>query len=438
MSSESPTNNLKVNIHPLGEHGIKRRQINRFAVGIVEGLVEKGYRAYLVGGCVRDLLLGLKPKDFDIATNATPEQVHKTFRYSRIIGRRFRLVHVYTRGELIEVATFRGAAQSQDASHDASGRILSDNTFGSMAEDAVRRDFTINALFYDPIKQEIHDFVGGYADVLERKLKVIGDPESRYREDPVRVLRAARFVAKLGVSTDSGSEEPIRSAGKLLGNVPSARLYDELLKLFLSGQAVNSMAALQEWGLMHHLFPQLKCDRDNRVIEGKVLRQALINTDQRIRERKPVTPAFLYAALLWQPVSKLATSYGERGYSPQDALTVAGDEIIAKQCQRTAIPRRFSGVTKVIWSMQPRFVNTKGRRANALLNQRKFRAAYDFLLLRALEDESLESLAKWWTDIQEVSQEQREQQIFGDSKRKSQRPRRRKSKPASNDTSTSK
>ncbi len=434
MYSELPSKNLSSNIYPLKEHGIKRRQINRFAVDIVERLVEKGYSAFLVGGCVRDLMLGLKPKDFDIATSATPEQVHHTFRYSRIIGRRFRLVHVYTRGELIEVATFRGAAESQHSSQDKSGRIISDNTFGNMAEDAVRRDFTINALFYDPIKQEIHDFVGGYDDVNERKLKVIGEPEVRYREDPVRVLRAARFVAKLGVIPDSASESPIREAGALLENVPPARLYDELLKLFLSGQAVKAMAALQQWGLMKRLFPQLKSDKHNRVIESKILQQALINTDQRVLVKKPVTPAFLFAALLWEPVSKLTKNYAERGYSAQDALTVAGDEVIGKQCRTTAIPRRFSGVTKIIWAMQPRFSKTRGRRTWALLNERKFRAAYDFLLLRALEDESLESQVEWWTNIQELPLSQQEELIFGGSGKRHRGPRRRKKKTNSNES----
>jgi len=425
--------NINARLIPLAEHRIKKRRVDRFAIEVIGSLKDAGYKGYIVGGGVRDLLLDMKPKDFDIATDATPEQVHRLFRRSRIIGRRFRLVHVYTRGELLEVATFRGPANAKaNKTCQDSGRILSDNSYGSMAEDAIRRDFTINALFYDPLAEEIHDFVGGYEDLKQRLLRVIGDPELRYREDPVRVLRAARFTAKLGVRTDAESEEPIREAGQLLANVPPARLFDEILKIFLSGHAVASFSALQHWALMHQLFPQLKSNSDGIVEEGPLMKQAMANTDERIAQRKPVTPAFLFATLLWKPLSQRARHYQEKGYSTQDALIVAGDEVIAKQCKVTAIPRRFSAVTRGIWAMQPRFEKTHGSRAWRLLNERKFRAAYDFLILRSLEDESLLPSVKWWTDIQELSHEEQEKLIFKSGKtgrRRQARKRKPETKP---------
>jgi len=425
------TSTINARILPLAEHGIKKSRVDRFAIQVIRTLNEAGYHGYIVGGGVRDLLLDMKPKDFDIATDATPEQVRGLFRRSRIIGRRFRLVHVYTRGELLEVATFRGPTNAKaNKTCENSGRILSDNSYGSMAEDAIRRDFTINALFYDPLAEEIHDFVGGYEDLKQRLLRVIGDPELRYREDPVRVLRAARFTAKLGVKTDAASEKPIREAGKLLANVPPARLFDEVLKLLLSSHAVASFAALQHWGLVHQLFPQLQCHSGGVVNEGPLLKQAMANTDERVQQGKPVTPAFLYAALLWEPLKKRASHYQEKGYSSQDALIVAGDEVIARQCKVTAIPRRFSAVTRGIWSMQPRFAKTQGARAWRLLNERKFRAAYDFLILRSLEDESLVALVKWWTDIQELSQEEQEKLIFKSAKSGRRRQARRNKSPS--------
>ncbi|MBE9547790.1 MAG: polynucleotide adenylyltransferase PcnB [Proteobacteria bacterium] len=429
MSSASTTINAKV--LPVAEHRINKRRVDRFAVEIIRTLSEAGYHGYIVGGGVRDLLLGMKPKDFDIATDATPEQIHQLFRRSRIIGRRFRLVHVYTRGELIEVATFRGPASAKEnKTCQNSGRILSDNTYGSMAEDAIRRDFTINALFYDPLAEEIYDFVGGYEDLNKRLLRVIGDPELRYREDPVRVLRAARFTAKLGVKADAASERPIYKAGQLLADVPPARLFDEVLKLLLSSHAVASFAVMQNWGLVHQLFPQLKFDKTKRVQEGPLLQQAMLNTEERIHQGKPVTPAFLFAALLWEPMNERARKYEDKGYSAQDALTIAGDEIIARQCRVTAIPRRFSAVTRGIWAMQPRFEKTRGSRAWRLLNERKFRAAYDFLILRSLEDEALLPLVDWWTQIQTISHAEQEKEIFVSGKG-SKRRRPRKRKPAS-------
>lgn len=363
-------------------------------------LQDAGYEAFIVGGSVRDLLLGKIPKDFDVATSATPEEVQEVFPRCRLIGRRFRLAHVRKGGQLIEVATFRGSSVGDD--HEKSnGRILRDNIFGSVEEDAIRRDFTINALFLDPVSGEITDYVGGYEDLAQRRLRLIGDPEVRYREDPVRLLRAARFEAKLGVVPDIESEAPIRTMAPLLMDVPPARLFEEVCKLFLTGHGVRSMEALQRFGLSSVMFPGLpKGSARGKVQLGTVLREALANTDERIRLAKPVTPAFLFAALLWQQVEARSNALVAEGETPYNAMMAAAEEAIASQAQSTAIPRRFSAVTRQIWLMQPRFARTRGKRWKRLLQEQRFRAGYDFLLLRAKEDASLEPLCDFWTKAQ--------------------------------------
>ncbi len=363
---------------------------------------EAGYEAYIVGGSVRDLLLGKIPKDFDVATSATPEQVKVVFPRCHLIGRRFRLAHVRLGGVLVEVATFRGEAGPSvgDRVH-ADGRILRDNVFGSLAEDARRRDFTINALFMDPVTGDITDFVGGYRDLQERRLRLIGDPVERYREDPVRLLRAARFVAKLGVEPEPDTATPIPELAPLLANIPPARLFEEVCKLFLTGHAARTLEALQRFQLTVPLFPVLpQRGMQGRAHTGVVLREALLNTDRRVQASQPVTPAFLFAALLWQPVLERATAYQEQGEQEFASLERAATEVLALQTERTAIPRRFSAVTRQIWVMQPRFNRTRGRRAMRLLSQPRFRAAYDFLLLRAIEDPSLQTTAEFWTEAQ--------------------------------------
>jgi len=368
---------------------------------VVQELQEAGYEAYLVGGSVRDLILGKIPKDFDVATDATPEQVQDVFPRCRLIGRRFRLAHVRKGGTLIEVATFRGQADPGEADEDRKGRILRDNVFGNVAEDAIRRDFTINALFLDPVKGEIRDFVGGYQDLQERRLKLIGEPVVRYREDPVRLLRAARFVAKLGVEPDEETAEPIRTMAPLLNDIPSARLFEEVCKLFLTGHGMRSMEALQRFGLSQIMFPGVK--RGNgpgKIHLGPLLTKALENTDERVRESKPITPAFFFAALLWQPVRDRSQALVEKGESEYNAMTIASDEVLSDQVNSTAIPRRFSAVTRQIWTMQPRFAKTRGKRWKRLLSEEKFRAGYDFLLLRAHEDPSLQPLCDFWTEAQ--------------------------------------
>ena len=306
----------KFKIITKAEHGIKTDELCPHATVVVRDLQDAGYESYLVGGSVRDLLLGKIPKDFDVATSATPEEVQEVFPRCRLIGRRFRLAHVRQAGALIEVATFRGEATSDNEREDLNGRILRDNTFGTVEEDAIRRDFTINALFLDPVSGEIRDYVGGYQDLADRRLRLIGDPETRYREDPVRLLRAARFVAKLGVEPDKDTAAPSRKLAPLLTDMPPARLFEEVCKLFLTGHALRSMEAMQRFGLSSTLFPTLKKGSGpGKVYLDPLLSKALENTDERIRESKPVTPAFLFAALLWQPVRDKVEELMERGES---------------------------------------------------------------------------------------------------------------------------
>jgi poly(A) polymerase len=347
-------------------------------------------------------LLGKVPKDFDVATSATPEEVQEVFPRCRLIGRRFRLAHVRKGGTLIEVATFRGDASSGGDHEKSNGRILRDNVFGTLEEDAIRRDFTINALFLDPVSGDITDFVGGYKDLANRRLRLIGDPEVRYREDPVRLLRAARFEAKLGVKPDAETEAPIHSMAPLLNDIPPARLFEEICKLFLTGHGVRSMEALQRFGLSRALFPGLPNGSSRGKVQlGAILMKTLENTDERIRNSKPVTPAFLFAALLWQPVVERSKALVEQGETEYNALMSAAEEVIAAQAQSTAIPRRFSAVTRQIWTMQARLNRTSGKRWKRLLHEQKFRAAYDFLLLRSLDDPSLVPLCEFWTKAQE-------------------------------------
>lgn len=384
------------------EHGIKTDELCPHATVVVRDLQNAGFESYLVGGSVRDLLLGKIPKDFDVATAATPEEVQEVFPRCRLIGRRFRLAHVRQAGALIEVATFRGKSTSDNEREELNGRILRDNTFGTVEEDAIRRDFTINALFLDPVSGEIRDYVGGYQDLADRRLRLIGDPETRYREDPVRLLRAARFVAKLGVEPDKDTAAPSRKLAPLLTDMPPARLFEEVCKLFLTGHALRSMEAMQRFGLSSTLFPTLKKGSGpGKVYLDPLLSKALENTDERIRESKPVTPAFLFAALLWQPLRDKVEELMEKGESEYDAYMLAAEGIISAQVRSTAIPRRFSAVTRQIWSMQPRFRKIGGKRWQRLLYEQRFRAAYDFLLLRAGEDSSLLELCEFWTKAQE-------------------------------------
>ena len=394
---------------------------------VVKDLQNAGFESYIVGGSVRDLLLGKAPKDFDVATSATPEEVQEVFPRCRLIGRRFRLAHVRKGGALIEVATFRGPATVDNAQEDHNGRILRDNVFGNVEEDAIRRDFTINAMFLDPVSGDIRDYVGGYEDLANRRLRLIGDPVTRYREDPVRLLRAARFIAKLGVEPDEESAAPIREMAPLLKDIPGARLFEEVCKLFLTGHGSRSMEALQRFGLSTILFPTLKKgNAPGKVQMGQLLTKALQNTDERVRESKPVTPAFLFAAILWQPVRERSQELAGQGETEFNAMMQASEEVIYAQVGSTAIPRRFSAVTRQIWTTQPRFAKTRGKRWRRILHEPRFRASYDFLLLRAYEDPSLKELCEFWTKAQEGMD------FTPPARSRSERPRRRYRRSNSN------
>lgn len=408
------------------DHAITSKHISACALKTVKTLQQAGYRAYIVGGAVRDLLLGLEPKDFDVATNATPDQVRRLIRRSRLIGRRFQIVHVMCHEEVVEVTTFRGhGGENGQQQTDEHGRLTRDNVFGSLEEDAARRDFTVNALYYDPTRNEILDYFNGVPDILVRRLRMIGDPATRYREDPVRLLRAVRFAAKLGFQLAPETQAPIKNLADLLLNVPESRLFDEILKLLLSGHAHACLSRLRSEGLHHDLLPLLDMILDQPQGEH-FIRQSLLNTDQRIREQKPVSPGFLFATLLWHPVQehwKLRQTQGER---PLPALFEAMTDVLEMQRKTLAIPRRFDAVMKEIWSLQPRFEQRSGQRPFRLLEHPRFRAAYDFMLLRADCEDFDQSIAQWWTDFQHVPPEQRESMLVQEEGSKRNRRRKRR------------
>ena len=409
----------------MDEHGIRPDKISANARQVTERLQQSGHLAYVVGGSIRDLVLGHEPKDFDVATSATPEEVREVFRNARLIGRRFRLAHVRFGREIIEVATFRGSGEGGEDEHREleAGRLVRDNVWGSEAEDARRRDFTINALMYDPETATIRDYVGGYQDLLERSLRLIGDPVTRYREDPVRLLRAVRFMVKLDLDLQPDTAGPVVAMAPLLHDIPPARLFDEILKLFLGGHAWTTYQALVRHALWEPLFPALFDDPAHPPV---LVEQAMKNTDQRISERKPVTPGFLFAAFLWSKVDQRTEQLIAEGLAPVEALAAAGEEAIVDQARRVAIHRRFSTIAKEIWCMQPRFEKRRGKRALRLMSERRFRAAYDFLLLRAMENPELQELADWWTTIQEVEPDERHKMVSPDGKRSRKPPRKRK------------
>lgn len=399
-------------------------------------LKNAGYEAYLVGGGVRDMLLGREPKDFDIATDADPDEVKDLFRNCRLVGRRFRLAHILFGREIIEVATFR--AQASEASHsdgdmeiEAGGRILRDNVYGNLEDDAWRRDFTINALYYNIQDFSVVDYTGGMEDIEAGVLRIIGDPEQRYREDPVRMLRAVRFAAKIGFRIDPASEEIIYDLGHLLQDIPAARLFDEVLKLFVGGYAVQTFELLRHYRLFEYLFPQTEASltEEEEGFPHTFVLKALTNTDARIAADKPVTPAFLYAALLWEPVRVEMRPLIEQGDNEQQALTKAAQKVIDRQLETTSLPRRFSTPMQEIWNLQLRLPKRMGKRAYRLHDHPRFRAAYDFLLLRAESGETEQELCDWWTTFQEVDEAGRAtmvREITPKRARRGRRPRRKK------------
>ena len=390
-------------IIPRAEHGISRKNISNGALRVLYRLHEAGYKAFLVGGAVRDLLLGGHPKDFDVATDATPEQTRALFRNCRLIGRRFRLAHVVFGREIVEVATFRGIGEAGDSDrHVVDGRILRDNVYGSIEEDAIRRDFTINALYYDIADFSVRDYVGGIGDLQHRSMRLIGDPEQRYREDPVRMLRAARLAAKLDFELAAETEEPIVRLAPLLGDVAPARLFDESLKLFLSGHGLESLRRLHNLGLLGQIFPATAAALagPNSARFGRLLGYAFTSTDERIRSDKSVTPAFLFAAMLWEPVRSLAEHLVEEGADHGAAWTMAVDRVLHQQAARIAIPKRFAIAMDEIWLMQSRFEQRQKKRVMRLLAHPRFRAAFDFLVIRAHEEPELQAQVDWWTEVQ--------------------------------------
>ena len=422
---------------PPTEHGISEADISGGTLKILETLTGAGHEAYLVGGGVRDLLLGLKPKDFDIATGATPETVRRLFRSCRLIGRRFRLAHVRMGREIIEVATFRARPDESGSDPDhlrVDGRIVRDNVYGTLEEDAWRRDFTANCLYYDHRDHTVVDFTGGYADVRDRTLRLIGSAAERYREDPVRMLRAARFAAKLGFRIDGDAGRAIHDLAPLIEDMPPARLYEEVVKLFMGGAGQTSYELLRRYGLFGHLFPETEAciEAEPGEFAGAMVGKALENTDARIRAGKPVTPGFLFAALLWEPVRQDSEACAARGMPPMQAYEAAGADVIERQIHHVSLPRRFSFMVRQIWGLQPRLVNRRGRGgARRLLTHPRFRAAYDFLLLRAESGEDVAEHAQWWTRFQESGEVVQPSILEGESEDGSEgggrpRPKRRR------------
>ncbi|WP_290890542.1 polynucleotide adenylyltransferase PcnB [Arenimonas sp.] len=392
------------------EHGISRKDISPNALRVLYKLREGGFQGYLVGGAVRDLLVGGHPKDFDVATDATPEQVRSLFRNCRLIGRRFRLAHVVFGREIIEVATFR--ANTDDGSGDREtedgGRLLRDNVYGTIEDDAVRRDFTANALYYAIEDFSVRDYCGGYQDCQDRVLRLIGDPVERYREDPVRMLRAARLAAKLGFAIAPDAAAPIPELAPLLSAAPPARLFDECLKMFLAGHAESSFMLLENHGLLPALFPEtavaLETNRSG-ALRAMVL-QALRSTDERVAQDKPVTPAFLFAALLWPAYCRELAVMQKAGIDPLVAQQRAADRVTLHQAQRIALPRRFSQPMQEIWLLQPRFAQRVRKRVFRLLSHPRFRAAFDFLELRAGAAPELAADVAFWREAQAQAPEQ--------------------------------
>ncbi len=406
---ENPTGSANINsivttpftvrVIPRDQHTISRRDISPNALRVLYRLRESGFGAYLVGGAVRDLLVGGRPKDFDVATDATPEQVKQLFRNCRLIGRRFRLAHVVFGREIIEVATFR--ANSDDGSGDReveNGMLVRDNVYGTIEDDAVRRDFTCNALYYAIEDFSVRDYTGGFEDVLERRMKLIGDPEQRYREDPVRMLRAVRLAAKLNFEIDAATAEPIPRLASLLGEAAPARLFEEVLKLFLSGHGVASFEGLERYGLLAVLFPEsaaaLKSNRTGAL--RRILIEGLRNTDERVANEEPVSPAFLFALLLWPAFCRALIGLQKQGLAPEEAQRRAADRVTLHQLSTIALPRRFSLPMQEIWLLQSRFSTRQRKRVLRTLSHPRFRAAFDFLALRqAASSEHQEDIAFW-------------------------------------------
>jgi poly(A) polymerase len=443
-------------IIPRSHHSLSRQNLSPNAVKVLYRLNKAGYDAYLVGGCVRDHLIGMKPKDFDVVTNATPEEVHRTFSNSRLIGRRFKLVHVTFGREIIEVSTFRAnttqeddedttaSLKGKDSARSAHGIVLRDNVYGNIEEDAERRDFTFNALYYNVKDFSIHDYCGGLKDIEDKKIRIIGDPRQRYQEDPVRMLRAIRFAGKLGFELDAATAAPIKEMAHLLDHIPPARLFEEVLKLLGSGNGIETFALLRKFGLFRYLFPdtdallQSGWKRDDIDPEAFIL-QGLKNTDNRIQNDQTTAPYFLYAILLWPSVALRHEEFQAQGMPATPALHQAANMVLDNQVASTAIPRRFSTPMREIWDMQFRLPKRYGKRAFLLLEHPRFRAGFDFLLIREMSGTQLDGLGDWWEAFQHSTEAQQRELIKNIDARasekeapKKRRPRRRRKSNSNN------
>lgn len=405
---DAPGGSTGLRIIPRQEHPVSRQHFSDGALKVLYRLHNAGFEAYLVGGCIRDSLLGRMPKDFDVATDATPEQIKELFRNSRIIGRRFRIVHVRFGREVIEVTTFRGKPGDDHGDHIAQqsddGLLLRDNVWGNIQEDALRRDFTVNALYYSIADFSIHDFADGVRDIEARTLRLIGDPATRYREDPVRMLRAVRFAAKLEFRLDPATEAPIREHASLLLQIPPARLFDEILKLFMGGHGLDTFRLLRHYDLFAMLFPEADEAMAELPWAERLVELALESTDRRIAEERPVTPAFLFAALLWGPVQLRLAALEAGDMPPIPALQAASQQVVSRQLQHISIPKRFSLPMRDIWDLQQRLPLRRGRRVYQTREHPRFRAAYDLLLLREAAGELEPDLGDWWTAFQEADE----------------------------------
>ncbi|MBJ7537978.1 polynucleotide adenylyltransferase PcnB [Marinomonas transparens] len=438
-------------IIPRNDHSLSRQNLSPNAVKVLYRLNKAGYDAYLVGGCIRDHLIDIEPKDFDVVTNATPEEVNNLFSNSRLIGRRFRLVHVTFGREIIEVSTFRASAshdeesskpqeslKGKDSARSSHGIVLRDNVYGKIEEDAERRDFTFNALYYNVKDFSIHDYCGGLADIENKQIRIIGDARQRYQEDPVRMLRAIRFAGKLGFDIEEATAAPIKEMAHLLDHIPPARLFEEVLKLLGSGNGVKTFHLLRQYGLFRYLFPDTEAllqsgwKRDD-IDPAAFIMQGLINTDNRIQSGQSTAPYFLYAVLLWPSVTLRHEEFQAQGMPATPALHQAASMVLDNQVAATAIPRRFSTPMREIWDMQFRLPKRYGKRAFMLLQHPRFRAAFDFLLIRELSGTELDGLGAWWEAFQHGDENEQRELIKSIDLRssnkegpKKRRPRRRK------------
>jgi poly(A) polymerase len=407
------------------DHKLTKDMMNSQALEVVEKLTSEGFQAFIVGGSIRDLLLNRVPKDFDVATNANPIQIKSLFDRARIIGRRFQIVHVKLNKQIIEVTTFRSNNKdlfNEQRIRTKNGMLTRDNVFGSLTDDSIRRDLSVNAFYYDPHDNTITDFTNGFSDIREGIIRIIGDPATRYREDPLRLLRVVRFAAKLNFLIDSGTRAPIKQHGKDLKQISAPRLFDESLKLFMSGHGLKTFELLNEFDLLRHIFPRLSDNIDSNDLHLKIIQKALTNTDYRVENKQRVTPAFIFAAFLWPEVQSNAKLLHSQGKSVRQALEDAAEHAIACQIRITAIPKRFTLSMRQIWSLQISLEKNIGARAHRLIHNPRFRAAYDFVLLREQAGENLNGLGDWWTKYQ-TSDEKIQRKMISTRKQQHRRKR---------------